>query len=205
MSILGKLNYGSIFLNAAIHALISLKNQRVKIERFLTDAECARLESALFEYVKSGNKSYYSALAILMLLYTGCRKSEITQLQWKDVHLKERYLYFADSKTGVKTVPLNDKAIGVLRNIKKQKNNPHVFCGVTPETCIPDLKNFWVQLRNRINIPDVRIHDLRHSFASFALKNGVDLYTVSKIAGAQQYINHYAICALGVGSFEEGD
>ncbi|PFX11147.1 putative tyrosine recombinase XerC-like, partial [Stylophora pistillata] len=151
------------------------------MERFLTDEERGRLETILLNKNLHKRRSPYGISAILMLLYTGCRRSEITTLKWEDIHLKDKYLYFKDSKTGTKTVPLNPKAISTLENVERKSDNPYVFCGKYPGTHIQEIRKAWEAVRKLADLEDVRLHDLRHSFASFALKQGVDLYTVSKL------------------------
>lgn len=153
-----------------------------KMERFLTAAELKKLEEILTSQSSSGT-SPYSLAAIWMLIFTGCRSGEIFTLQWKDVHLEDGYLYLKDSKVGVRTIPLNDKAKQILISLQKQAGNSYVFCGRSPGTCLQGVKRAWQKVRALAGIPDIRIHDLRHSFASFALKEGVDLYTVSKLLG----------------------
>jgi integrase len=154
-----------------------------KKERFLTDMERDRLETILLDHTLHKGHSIYAVSAILMLMYTGCRRSEITTLKWEDVHLQDKYLYFKDSKTGTKTVPLNPKAIAVLESLERKNFNPYVFCGKYPRTHIQEIRKAWEKIRKLADLEDVRLHDLRHSFASFALKQGVDLYTVSKLLG----------------------
>ena len=153
-----------------------------KMERFLTAVELKRLEGILTSQ-SSSKTSPYSLAAIWMLMFTGCRASEVFTLQWKDVHLEDGHLYLKDSKVGVRTIALNDKAKQILTSLQKQEGNPYVFCGKLPGTCLYDVKRAWNKMRTLADIPDVRIHDLRHSYASFALKQGVDLYTVSKLLG----------------------
>jgi integrase len=153
-----------------------------KMERFLTAVELKKLEEILTSQ-SSSKTSPYSLAAIWMLLFTGSRRNEALTLKWEDVHLEDSYLYLKDSKVGVRTIPLNDKAKQILISLPKQEGNPYVFCGKLPGTCIQDVKRAWQKVRTLAGIPDVRIHDLRHSFASFALKKGVDLYTVSKLLG----------------------
>ena len=154
-----------------------------KKERFLTDAERDRLETILLDRSLHKGHSIYAVSAILMLMYTGCRRSEITTLKWADVHLQDKYLYFKDSKTGTKTVPLNPKAIAVLESLERRNFNPYVFCGKYTGTHIQEIRKTWETMRDLADLKDVRLHDLRHSFASFALKQGLDLYTVSKLLG----------------------
>ena len=154
-----------------------------KMERFLTNEELLRVEDVLLNADKQKACSPYGIAALTLLLYTGCRKSEILTLKWEDVHLQEKYLYFVDSNTGTKTVPLNEKAIQLLEKMPKQTGNPYVFCGKHAKTHIINITKTWQFVRQAALISDVRIHDLRHSFASFALKKGLDLYTVSKLLG----------------------
>lgn len=118
-----------------------------------------------------------------MLLYTGCRESEVLTLKWKDVHLEDGYLYLEDSKVGVRTIPLNEKAKEIIRSLEQKEGNLYVFCGGVPGQHLKETKTTWRKVRELAGISDVRLHDLRHSFASFALKKGVDLYTVSKLLG----------------------
>ena len=174
-----------------------------KMERFLNDAELSRVEDILLNSQQHNGSFAYASAAIALLLYTGCRKSEITELKWKDVFLKEKYLYFGDSKTGTKTVPLNAKAIKILENIPKQGDNPYVCCGKRPNAPIKSIGDTWQALRKKAGIPDVRLHDLRHSFASFALKNGVDLYTVSKLLGHKNIATTTRYAHLELGALKE--
>lgn len=170
-----------------------------KMERFLTAAELNKLEEILENRQHNSKSSPYTLASIWMLLYTGCRESEILTLKWKDVHLEESYLYLEDSKVGVRTIPLNDKAKEIIQSLKKQEENPYVFCGKFPGTYLKEIKTTWRKVRTLSGIPDVRIHDLRHSFASFALKKGVDLYTVSKLLGHKNIATttRYAHLELG--------
>ncbi|GAO97502.1 tyrosine recombinase XerD [Caedimonas varicaedens] len=159
------------------------KSPDKKMERFLSKEEYERLERILSEQEKISHSSPYTIAAIRMLLYTGCRCGEILTLKWSDVFMEEGYIHLQDSKTGAKTFPLNSKAIDLLKNLKKDSANLYVFHGKTPGSHLSKIETTWHKVRHLAGIPDVRIHDLRHSFASFALKKGVDLYTVSKLLG----------------------
>jgi len=97
--------------------------------------------------------------------------------------MEEGYFHLQDSKTGAKTFPLNSKSIDLLKSLKKDSANPYVLHGKAPGSHLNKIETTWHKVRKLAGIPDVRIHDLRHSFASFALKKGVDLYTVSKLLG----------------------
>lgn len=154
-----------------------------KKERFLTSEELEKLDGVLTEQEMIGVTSSYSLAAIRMLMYTGCRLSEILTLKWEDVFLEEGYLHLKDSKTGEKTIPLNESTKTVLTKLEKQECNPFVFVGEKPGTCLTTLKTAWTKVRRLADLEDVRLHDLRHTFASLAIKQGVDLYTVSKLLG----------------------
>jgi integrase len=154
-----------------------------KKERFLTQEELEKLDGVLKTQEILKSTSLYSLAAIRMLMYTGCRLGEILSLKWTDVFLKEGYLHLKDSKTGEKTIPLNESAKEVLGKLKQENGNPYVFVGEKPGTCLTTLKRAWTKIRGLANLKDVRIHDLRHTFASLAIKQGVDLYTVSKLLG----------------------
>ena len=155
-----------------------------QMERFLSYEELLRLEGILAEQSCNGrSSSTYTVFAIRLLIYTGCRISEILTLKWDDINLKDSFIYLKDSKTGKRTIVLNESAKELIRSIPKKEDNPYVFCGKKPGEHLIDFTKTWQRIRKKANIPDVRIHDLRHSFASFALKKGVDLYTVSKLLG----------------------
>jgi integrase len=154
-----------------------------KKERFLTNEELEKLEEILKMQESLGKTSLYSLAAIRMLIYTGCRLGEILTLKWEDVFLEAGYLHLKDSKTGEKTIPLNGSAKNVLAKLPREEGDPYVFVGQKPGTCLTTLKTAWIKIRRLADLEGVRIHDLRHTFASLAIKKGVDLYTVSKLLG----------------------
>jgi integrase len=154
-----------------------------KKERFLTNEELEKLDSILKEQEALGATSPYSLAAIRMLLYTGCRLGEVLNLKWEDVKFDEGYLHLKDAKGGEVTIPLNESAKKILSNLSREPANPYVFIGSKSGQCLTTLKTAWTKIRRLAEIEDVRIHDLRHTFASLAIKQGVDLYTVSKLLG----------------------
>ena len=127
--------------------------------------------------------SPYAIDAIRLLIYTGCRKGEVLSLKWEGVDFDCQCLRLSESKTGKRTIPLNNSAIKVLRHVKKQEGNPYVFCGSKLGSRLDDIKQPWQKIRIKAGIPEFRIHDLRHSFASFMIKNGLSLFEVSKLLG----------------------
>jgi len=95
-------------------------------------------------------------------------------------------LRLADSKTGPKDVQLGGAAISVLKTIQRQPFNPHVIYGTLAGKPLADLQPFWQRLRTRAGLKDVRIHDLRHTFASVAVASGQSLSMIGKLLGHTQ-------------------
>jgi len=154
-----------------------------KKERFLNNSELSQLTKTLNMQEQFGIDSAYVLGAIQMLTYTGCRKREILTLKWADVQLDQNCIHFKKSKTGEKIIPLNNLSKAVLENIERQPGNPYVFCGKKPGRHLTDVKKRWFKIRKMLAIEDVRMHDLRHTFASMAIKSGLGLYQVSKLLG----------------------
>lgn len=151
-------------------------------ERYLTSSEMARLGKVLRE-----SKSEPEAVnCIRLLLLTGCRLSEIQKLKWAHVDLKTGALRLPDSKTGAKLVTIGKAAIEVLKTIPKIKDNPYVITGQIEGQHLTDMQRPWRRIRKRAGLGDVRIHDLRHSFASDALQLGEDLPMIGKLLGHTQ-------------------
>jgi len=155
-----------------------------KRERFLSKEELRRLEAVLETEEILQLKSPYVLAAIKMLMYTGCRMSEILTLKWEDAHLVENYIHLKDSKTGERVVPLNEPGRKILEKLERREENPYVFCSQKhKDGHLVNIAKAWQKIRKKADLPDVRIHDLRHSFASFAIKQGLDLYQVAKLLG----------------------
>ena len=159
------------------------KYKENKKQRFLSDAELKSLEDSLMQQLKEEPRSYCTVNAIFMILYTGCRVSEILNLKWENVHLAHHYIHLPDTKTGEGARPLNQKTIDLLSSMTPKEGNPYVFYGKIPGQPVVEIKRAWATILKRAGIKDFRIHDLRHSFASFALKKGVPLVHVSKLLG----------------------
>ena len=121
--------------------------------------------------------------AIRLLMLTGCRLSEIMTLRWEDVSLQAGELRLRDSKTGAKRVHLGGPAVAVLRGMERKEGNPWVIAGRRPGTRIASLHFPWARIRKRAGLDDVRLHDLRHSFASGGLLVGEGLPMIGKLLG----------------------
>ncbi len=154
-------------------------------ERFLTDAEFARLGKVLDESIAGGRGSPMAVAAIRLLMLTGCRKSEILTLRWTEVDLDAGELHLADGKSGPRAVQLPPTAVQLFEASPRRKDSPWVFPGNGREGrySADGLDRVWQALRARAGLEDVRLHDLRHSFASRALALGETLPVIGKLLG----------------------
>ena len=152
-------------------------------ERFLTDAEFDRLGRVLDEAPVRGGASPAAIAAIRLLMLTGCRKNEILALRWEDVDLEAGDLTLADAKTGPRTVSLSPAAVKLLAGLPREPGNPWVIPGHKAGTHMRTIDDAWYALRARAGLDDVRLHDLRHSFASRALALGESLPMIGKLLG----------------------
>ena len=157
-----------------------------KRERFLSDIEYQRLGAALKAIEADGSETASAIAAVRLLMLTGCRLSEIQKLRWEHVDLGASELRLPDTKTGAKVVYLGDPAIAVLERIDRRDGNPWVIAGRKPGGHLTDLQHPWRRIRARAGLDDVRIHDLRHSFASGGLLVGEGLPMIGKLLGHTQ-------------------
>ena len=163
-----------------------VKYKKRKRERFLSDEEFGRLGRTLAEAGNLKGVSVHAVAAIRLLLLTGCRKSEILTLKWKEVDLEAGVLNLPDSKTGKRTIPLSPEAMKVLLGIPRIDGNPWVIPGKTEGKHRRSLQAPWKIVCERAGISDMRIHDCRHSFASRALALGESLPAIGKLLGHSQ-------------------
>ena len=161
-------------------------NKRRQCERFLTISELTRLGAILAEERAGADKvRSIAATAITLLLLTGCRSSEVMNLQWGDV-LGNR-LKLRDSKTGPRTVWLGDKARALIDTIPRFRNNPWMFWNSRHRRPMQTANYYWYEFREKAGLPNVRIHDLRHTFASHAAMNKETLPMIGRLLG---HANH---------------
>ena len=158
-------------------------------ERFLSSEELGRLGHALRELDESGR--YGTAISALkFLLLTGARLREALNLKWSYVDLERGILLLPDSKTGKKTVTLNAPSMEILVNLKakadRESFNDYVFYGARPDVPRSDLKKPWAAVTKLAVLEELRIHDLRHSFASVGAGAGLGLPIVGKLLGHTQ-------------------
>jgi integrase len=153
-------------------------------ERYLTSEEMARLGAAISE----SEVDQCSAAAIRLLILTGCRVGEILNLRWNEVDLGRGFLFLPDSKTGRKAVVLSAAATAVIDGLPRL--GVFVIAGETAggrdEKPRPSLWGQWDRVRRRANLEGVRLHDLRHSFASVGAGAGMGLPIIGKLLGHAQ-------------------
>ena len=147
--------------------------------RFLSMDEAQRLLDAL---KVDANRT--AARAITLLLLTGARRNEITYARWEHICWTSRTLHIPCAKSGrPRSIVLNGAALESLRSIQPVPNNPYVFPSAITGRPSPTLHFPWTRIRKRAGLMDVRLHDLRHSFASFLVNKGVSIYVVQGLLG----------------------
>lgn len=185
------------------------KNPEEGRERYLSGAELARLGDALREAEtiglpyrvdpnnpksKHGPKEGqrrppldpFAVAALRLLILTGARLREILDAKWDYVDLERAMMHLPDSKTGKKTLYLSAPALEVLANLPRIDDNPFLIAGENPSAPRADLKKPWNAIRRATGLDDVRIHDLRHSFASVGAGASLGLPVIGKLLGHSQ-------------------
>jgi integrase len=153
-----------------------------KVERFLSESEIARLAEALDAETRQSANPYPSS-AIKLLLLTGCRKGEITHLRWEHVDFERECLRLPDSKTGAKVVYLNAPARALLQELPRMADVPRVIPPLRGASVAPAIDKVWSRVRKAAGLADVRLHDLRHSFASVGAAGGLSLPIIGALLG----------------------
>jgi integrase len=151
-------------------------------ERFLSGEEMTRLGRALADAERQGENP--TAIAgIRLLALTGCRKSEILTARWEWVDFDSGYLRLPDSKTGQKLVPLGAPAQAILAELPRVSGNPYILPGRKTGAPLVGLPRVWERVRAKANLGGVRLHDLRHSFASVGAASGDSLLVIGALLG----------------------
>jgi integrase len=128
----------------------------------------------------------HTVAAIRLLLLTGARLREILDAQWQDVDLSRGLLNLRDSKTGAKSIYLSAAAQSVIRALPRVAGNPHLIPGEKKGAPRADLKKPWAAVTRAAKLPGLRIHDLRHSFASVGAGASLGLPIIGKLLGHSQ-------------------
>lgn len=178
-------------------------------ERFLTTEELARLGAALEEgdtigllwdvdetkpkakHAPRPDKRRtiidpFAVAAIRLLILTGARRREILDAKWRDVDLERGILFLPDSKRGKKPLYLSAAAQTVLAGIPRIEGNPHIIPGAKNGEPRADLNRPWAAVCRAARLEGVRLHDLRHSFASFGAGASLGLPIIGKLLGLTQ-------------------
>jgi integrase len=145
----------------------------------------AKLNSKHVPKIKRSTKiSPTAAAALRLLLFTGCRLREILHLRWENVDVERGMLFLPDSKSGRKPVILNAPALAVLAKLNRV--GPYVVPGDDPERPRTDLKRPWEVVTRSSGLLGVRLHDLRHTYASFGASGGLGLPIIGRLLGHTQ-------------------
>jgi integrase len=125
----------------------------------------------------------FAIAAIRLLALTGCRENEILSLRWDAVDFERGYLRLDDSKTGKSVRPLGQSAAALLATIPRVDGNPHVLPGLKAKHHLKEIKRAWYAVRHAAKLKELRLHDLRHSFASVPAASGESLLVVRSLLG----------------------
>jgi integrase len=128
----------------------------------------------------------YAVAAIRLLILTGARLREILHAQWRHVDFERGILFLSDSKTGPKPIFLNAAATAVLAGLPHLDGNPHIFPGQKDGAPRTSLSGLWIRLKRAAGLDGLRIHDLRHSFASIGAGASLGLPIIGKLLGHTQ-------------------
>lgn len=154
-----------------------------KRQRFLSDDELARLGAALAEAERDNLEDPLAVAAVRLLVFTGCRRSEVLSLRWEHVDFERACLNLPSTKTGPATLILGPPALEVLRALPRSSEWVFPGRGTGP---LYDLKGPWRRLRTRAGLASVRLHDLRHTHASVGVGVGLSLPLIGALLGHRQ-------------------
>ena len=157
-----------------------------KRERYLSDEEIGRLGSVLEKAEAQGGYVPSFLLLVRLLLFTGARLDEIRLLKWENVDLERGALRLADSKTGPRTITLGPSAAEILCKARQTAEGPWVCVGRKAGEPLVGVEKAWQRLRREARLEDVRLHDLRHSYASVGVGVGLGLPPIGALLGHRQ-------------------
>lgn len=152
-------------------------------ERFLTPEEAVRLKAAV---VKSQNTQLQHIVGLLLL--TGARLRELLDARWENVDVERRSWFIPTSKTGKpRHVPLSTAAVAIIEALPRFNGCPWLVPNPGTRQPFVSIKHGWQNAIKEAKLPGLRLHDLRHSAASFMVNSGVDLFAVGKVLGHANY------------------
>ncbi|MFH1036432.1 MAG: site-specific integrase [Pseudomonadota bacterium] len=162
------------------------KFKEAKRERLLTVDELARLGQTLDQIEQEVSEMPAMISLVRLLVLTGCQLGEIQNLKWEHVDLEAGALRLPDSKTGAKVVPLGDSAMELLANLPRAPFAVYVCPGLKANRPLVGIHRAWYRIRERAGLPDLRLHDLRHGWASLAASSGLSLPIIGAVLGHAQ-------------------
>jgi integrase len=162
-------------------------------QRFLNEEELARVGEVLNKAEADGSEDLYALAAIRLLLVTGCRRDEVLGARWDWVDFERGHLNLPDSKTRAKIVHLSPAALDILRRLPRVSGNPYLIVGKRAGRRWINLHKVWRRIRKQAGlratvlhdgtVQEVRLHDLRHSFASLLAAGGASLPMIGRLLG----------------------
>ena len=161
---------------------IPLLKENNQVERFLSVEEAKALLIAI-----KASKNPMLQHIVSMLILTGARKREVLDAKWEDFDMERTSWRIPNTKAGkARIVPLSDTATALLMKLRKKKRSPYAFANPITLKPYKSIYYSWHTARKEAGLDDVRIHDLRHSFASFLVNAGRSLYEVQTLLGHTQ-------------------
>jgi integrase len=152
------------------------------VERFLSEAEIAKAAEGIATAEREGRIGPHAAAGLRLAMFTGARSGEVTAAQWSHVDWKRKLIRLPDSKTNEpRTIHLSDAALEVLTSLPRI--GPYIIAGGVDGEPHKNLTRAWIVARQFAGLDDVRLHDLRHSYASLAAGRGVSLQMIGKLLG----------------------
>lgn len=156
------------------------------IGKILSDEEFVRLNQAL---ARRERREYAAVNAIRMLMHTGCRRGEILNLKWRE--WRGDKLIFRDTKTGPRILPISEEAQQVLVRYKRYTRHPRGFVFRRPKASHKPLETLfftWGRIRKEAKLPPtLRVHDLRHTYASYSVMSGESIFVTGRLLGHRHF------------------
>ena len=160
---------------------IKMYRERAR-ERFLSETEISKAAEAIEQAERAGKIGPHGAAGLRLALFTGARSGEITAIEWSHVDWQRKLIRLPDSKTNEpRTIHLSEAALEVLKTVPRIGR--FVIAGAKPDEPYKNLGRAWIDIRGNAGLSDVRLHDLRHSYASLAAGRGVSLQMIGKLLG----------------------
>lgn len=174
--------------DCGLRPVLSNPARRIKMyrersrERFLSEAEIAKAADGISSSERAGTIGPHAAAGLRLALFTGARSGEVTAIEWPHIDWARKQVRLPDSKTNEpRTIHLSEAALEVLRTVPRVGR--FVIAGAKVDEPYRNLSRAWIVSRGPVGLDDVRLHDLRHSYASLAAGRGVSLQMIGKLLG----------------------